>query len=70
MGTPYYHSTESAIETIHTYAMSNGLSFAEAIEDMKEMTDDLDPEDRSALAYYQRMIKNLTQAIEKDIENE
>ena len=52
MSTNYYHTEESAFETILNYRDGNGFdTFTEAIADMQECFDDLDNEDKSALRY-------------------
>lgn len=52
MGTPYYHTDESAVETIQNYADLQGMTFDEAVADMGSCYDDLDNEDRSAYNYF------------------
>jgi hypothetical protein len=52
MGTPYYHTDESATQTIQDYADLHGLSFTDALHDMGFCYDDLDNQDRSAYNYY------------------
>ncbi len=55
MSTGYYHTDESARDTIREYRDGNGFdTFAEAISDMQACVDDLDDEDKSALRYVER----------------
>ena len=52
MSTDYYHTDESARESIRNYRDLQGLdTFEDAIYDMQECFDDLDDEDKSALCY-------------------
>jgi hypothetical protein len=52
MSTGYYHTDESARDTIREYRDTNGYdTFAEAIESMQECIDDLDDEEKSALRH-------------------
>ena len=52
MSTDYYHTNESARESIRNYRDLQGLdTFEDAIYDMQECFDDLDDEDKSALCY-------------------
>jgi len=52
MSTGYYHTDESARDTIRDYRDGNGfVTFAQAIADMRSCFDDLDDEDKSALCY-------------------
>jgi hypothetical protein len=52
MGTPFYHTDESALETIEQYAELQGMTFDEALADMEFCQDELDSEDRSAYNHY------------------
>jgi hypothetical protein len=55
MSTDYYHTDESARDTIRNYRDGNAFdTFAEAIADMQACVDDLDDEDKSALRYVER----------------
>jgi hypothetical protein len=58
MGTPFYHTDESALETIQDYQNMHGLeNIEDAIVDMEFCIDDLDNEDRGALNHYRRVNK-------------
>jgi len=55
MGTPFYHTNESAYETAKAYQELHGfVTLNEALNDMNACWDDLDSEDRGALAHYVR----------------
>lgn len=52
MSTLYYHTDESARDTIREYRDTNGYdTFAEAIDSMRACIDDLDDEEKSALCH-------------------
>jgi len=52
MSTGYYHTDESARDTIREYRDTNGYdTFAEAIDSMRACIDDLDDEEKSALLH-------------------
>jgi hypothetical protein len=52
MSTGYYHTDESARDTVREYRDTNGYdTFSEAIESMQECIDDLDDEEKSALCH-------------------
>ena len=52
MSTGYYHTDESARDTLREYRDTNGYdTFAEAIDNMRACIDDLDDEEKSALLH-------------------
>jgi len=58
MGTPYYHTDDSAYESIKNYQDLHGIAiFNEALDEMYRNLDDLDIEDRSAVIHYVRNIE-------------
>ena len=53
MGIPFYHTDESALETIQEYQDIQGYkTLEEAINCMESSYDDLDNEDRGAYNHY------------------
>lgn len=49
MGTPYYHTDESAVELLRRYRNDNGYdTYHDALINMSEVIDDLDDDERSA----------------------
>ena len=55
MGTPFYHTDESAFDAVSDYMNANGFdNIADALNDMRACIDDLESQDRSA---YNHMIK-------------
>lgn len=60
MGTPFYHTDESALQAVKNYKDTQGLdSIEDALIDMKFCFDDLDAEDRSAYNYVVKRAKEL-----------
>jgi len=56
MGTPYYHTDESAHETVKNYRDTQGYyTIEEALACMENSIDDLDDEDRSAYNHVMRI---------------
>ena len=52
MSTGYYHTDESARDTLREYRDTNGYdTFAQAIDSMRACIDDLDDEEKSALLH-------------------
>jgi len=52
MSTGYYHTDESARDTLREYRDGNGfVTFAQAIDSMRACIDDLDDEEKSALLH-------------------
>jgi hypothetical protein len=57
MGTPFYHTDESAMRTVKEYQDIQGLpTFEDALMDMAYCIDDLDSADRSAFRHVMRII--------------
>jgi len=58
MGTPFYHTDESALATVKDYQYTQGyFTIEEALACMENCIDDLDNEDRSAYRHVLRMLK-------------
>lgn len=58
MGTPYYHTDDTALQTIENYQLIQGYqSLYEALKCMESCYDDLDLEDKSAYDHYIRKLK-------------
>jgi hypothetical protein len=58
MGTPFYHTDESALKTIEDYRDTQGYyTIEEALACMANNIDELDNEDRGALNHYRRINK-------------
>ena len=56
MGTPYYHTDESALQTVKNYKELHGLAtLIDALKDMEACIDDLDNEERSAYRHVMRI---------------
>ena len=65
MGTPFYHTDESALQTVKEYQDIQGYdTLEEALECMKCCFDDLDAEDRSAYNHVVKRAKELLWDIE------
>lgn len=61
MGTPYYHTDESALQTVKEYQELHDLpSLEDALRDMYFCIDDLNNEDRSAMRHVMRVISKTT----------
>ena len=58
MGIPFYHTDESALQTVKEYQELHDLpSLEDALRDMEHCIDDLDNEDRSAMRHVLRTLK-------------
>jgi hypothetical protein len=56
MGTPYYHTDESALQTVNNYRDLQGYyTIEEALACMEANIDDLDNEERSAYRHVMRI---------------
>jgi len=56
MGTPYYHTDESALQTVKNYRDLQGYyTIEEALACMEANIDDLDNEERSAYRHVMRI---------------
>ena len=61
MGTPFYHTDESALQTVEEYKNIHGFETIEdALRDMEYCIDDLNNEDRSAMRHVMRVISKTT----------